>query len=89
MAASTEAAALMRRHPTTPTHGHVPSKDWPAAIRRLRPERVTISNWGVDITMKSFFDGGWGYHVADDRSKLPMPDDGYSEVADNIWYGPY
>jgi hypothetical protein len=61
----------------------------PPAIASLRPEFVTVYNWGVDIPIKLFFDGGWGYHVARDRRDLPMSDGCYSEVSQGIfWHGP-
>jgi len=58
-----EAAALMAAHPINPPNdwADVPENQWPVAIASLKPEHVTVHGWGVDILVKPYFDGGWGY----------------------------
>ena len=86
-----EAHGLMQAHPT-PASGDwvdVPSRNWPRVVASLRPERVQVARWGVVITTKSYFDGGWGYHIPRQRRDLPMPQECYSEpAADVFWHGP-
>ncbi len=87
----TEAHALMRTH-TGPASGDwidVPRKDWPRTIAGLHPEQVRVTGWGVNIATKSYFDGGWGYHIPRDGRALPMPRECYSEPAAGLfWHGP-
>lgn len=61
----------------------------PEAIRRLQPDLVIVRRDSVEIITKSWFDGGWGYHVTARRPAPPMPDRCYLALADNIyWHGP-
>ena len=86
-----EAMSLMATHPAKPPlrYADVPKVQWPAAIASLDPERVVVHEWGVDILAKSYFDGGWGYHVARQRRDLPMLDGCYSEVSEGVfWHDP-
>lgn len=89
-AAAAAARSLRAEHPPTPQGwAEVPQGQWPLAIARLNPERVVVYRWGVDISTKSFFDGGWGYHVAEKPSDLPMLDGCYSEETPGMfWHGP-
>lgn len=90
-AVATEALSLMGTHPARPPQrfAEVRKSDWPASIASLRPERVVVHEWGIDISVKAYFDGGWGYHVARNRSDLPMPDGCYSQVSRSVfWHGP-
>lgn len=86
-----EAHALMRTHPS-PASGDwvdVPPRDWPRTIAGLHPERVQVTGWGLNIATKSYFDGGWGYHIPRDRNGLPMPPGCYSEPSAGVfWHGP-
>ncbi|MDO7834948.1 hypothetical protein Q4610_07790 [Sphingobium sp. HBC34] len=62
---------------------------WPPSITGLKPEAVTVHPWGVEIIMKPYFDGGYGYAVPNSKSDLPMPSSCYSEIQQGIfWYGP-
>ncbi len=86
-----EAQALTARYPAKPPehYSSIPKNLWPTAIARLRPDRVIVHEWGVDILIKPFFDGGWGYHVGRSKRDLPMPEGCYSEVGAGIfWHGP-
>jgi hypothetical protein len=86
-----EAQALMTRYPAKPPEhsASVPKSQWPATIAGLRPELVTVHKWGVDIPVKFFFDGGWGYHIGRSKRELPMPEGCYSEVGPGVfWHGP-
>lgn len=87
----TEAVALMQAHPPQPAWGYatIAKQDWPPAIARLRPEAVTVHTWGVDISTKAYFDGGWGYEVPRNKADLPMPTSCYSEPSNGVfWHGP-
>lgn len=67
----------------------VPANAWPPTIASLKPHSVTVYSWGVDISVKPYFDGGWGYHVAHSEQRLPMPIGCYSELLQNVfWHGP-
>jgi hypothetical protein len=86
-----EAMRLMETHPpqSSPGYTSVAKQDWPAAISLLHPEAVTVHPWGVDITTKPHFDGGWGYEVPQKKADLPMPASCYSEPSRGVfWHGP-
>lgn len=86
-----EADALAARHPIRSPDNwvDVPKKQWPPAIASLQPDLVTVHHWGVDITTKPYFDGGWGYQVAQNKSDLPMPEGCYREMHQGVfWHGP-
>jgi hypothetical protein len=86
-----EARVLTRTHPVTASGKwvEVPKHDCPPTIAGLHPEHVQVKGWGVNITTKSYFDGGWGYHIPRDGRDLPMPRECYSEpVAGVFWHGP-
>ena len=88
---ASEARALVVAYPTTPRQLYIelPRQKWPATIASLHPEKVTIYPWGVDVRMKAYFDGGWGYQIAKRRRDLPMLDQCYSEVSQGVfWHGP-
>ncbi len=88
-AVRTEASALVPQDDAGPEYFSVNERDWLPAITRLRPERVVVHSWGVDIVMKSYFDGGWGYHVGARQQDLPMPTACYSQLIDGVfWHGP-
>ncbi|WP_448662310.1 hypothetical protein ACG3SL_16815 [Sphingomonas sp. CJ20] len=85
------AGSLRVTHPADAArhYSEVPKSEWPAAIANLHPERVVVHEWGVDVVIKSYFDGGWGYHVAEQRRDLPMLDGCYSEISKGVfWHGP-
>lgn len=86
-----EAQFLMTTHPARPLEGwiEIPKGQWPPAIASLDPEIVTIRQWGVEITVKSYFDGGWGYEIPRNKRDLPMPAQCYSEPSEGVfWHGP-
>lgn len=85
------AQALMKKYPAErPKNWRKISKGkWPAAIADLYPEDVTVHTWGVDITTKAYFDGGYGYDVPVSKANLPMPASCYSEPSRGVfWHGP-
>lgn len=85
------ATALRRTHPVDVLRHYreVPRRDWPAAVVALHPERVVIHEWGVDILVTAYLDGGWGYHIAAQRSDLPMAPGCYAQVSMGVfWHGP-
>lgn len=86
-----ESFALMRTHPTKRIPGwqEIPKNEWPRVISSLHPNSVTVGQWGVDISTRPFFDGGWGYHVPRNKGDLPLPPGCYSEPSPGVfWYGP-
>lgn len=63
--------------------------NWPPAIAGLEPQDVRVTSKTVDITTKSYFDGGWGYGFAPDRRDLGMRPECWDELAQDIyWHGP-
>lgn len=90
-AIKTESEHLMKAYPIVPPkHSvRVPRGHWPPAIEKLRPESVTVYEWGVDIWTNPYFDGGWGYHVPRRKQDLPRPAGAYSEPGPGVyWHGP-
>lgn len=86
-----EAQALMTTHtPEQPGNWRtVPKPQWPSVVASLRPEDVTVYPWGVDVTIKSGFDGGWGYQVPRRKSDLPMPAACYLQPSEGVfWHAP-
>lgn len=86
-----DAQVLRARYPAKPPEHYtrIPENEWPGAIAGIHPDRVIVHEWGVDIVVKPFFDGGWGYHVAPDKRQLPKPQGCYSEVSREVfWHGP-
>lgn len=86
-----EAEVLRKRHPIEPPRHWVnlPKSQWPPVIASLKPESVTVFQWGINISIKPYFDGGWGYHVSRSRRELPMLEGCYSEISDGVfWHGP-
>ncbi len=82
-----EAQTLMKSHQIEPPGAweSVPKEQWPATIAALHPTGVTVHTWGVDITTKADFDGGYGYQVRRDKADLPMPLACYPEVGQDIF----
>lgn len=90
-AIKTESLTLMARYPIKPPEEsvEVPKSQWPHVIASLEPEAVTVHKWGVDIWIKPYFDGGWGYHVPRNERDLPRSREYYWEPGDGVfWYGP-
>ena len=88
-----EAMDLMTRYATPrgskSNFVSVPQNRLPAAIAALQAERVTVDAGMVDISIRSYFDGGWGYHIPKNRTDLPMPAECYSEPLSGVfWHGP-
>jgi len=87
----TESDRLMAARPAKSPPGwtEIPGNEWPPAIASLHPFNVTVFEWGVDITTKPYFDGGWGYEIARSKNGLPMPAGCYSEPSPGVfWHGP-
>lgn len=69
--------------------GRVPKEQWPATIAGLHPKHVTVDEWGVDILIKPYFDGGYGYEVPRSKADLRMPASCYSELSQGVyWHDP-
>ena len=86
-----ESERLMATHPIKATQGWVvvPKNEWPPVIASLHPFDVAVFEWGVGITIKPYFDGGWGYDVTRGKRDLPMPAGCYSEPSPGVfWHGP-
>lgn len=86
-----ETELLATTHPITPPQGwaDVPEHEWPPTIASLQPNAVTIHPWGVHISIKPYFDGGWGYGIPRRKQDLPMPEQCYSEPGPGVfWHGP-
>ena len=67
----------------------IPRAQWPPAIASLKPAFVTVQEWGVDIDVKPYFDGGWGYQIPRNKRDLPKPAGCYSEPGPDVfWHGP-
>jgi hypothetical protein len=85
-----ECQLLMKTQPIEIYPG-VPKSRWPQVIASLKPESVTVSQRGVDILVRPYFDGGWGYFVP--RSKRDEPPAGwgrYSDLGQGVyWFHPY
>jgi len=68
----------------------VPKSRWPRVIASLKPEWVIVDQDGVNIVIKPFFDGGWGYFVPRSEREPPEPAGRYSELGQGVyWYHPY
>lgn len=88
MAIKAESEAMMRTHSTKALK--IPRKELPPVITGLRPVFVTVSPEGIDIVVKPYFDGGYGYYVPKDGRGPPEPVKRYSKLDDGIyWYHPY
>lgn len=67
----------------------IPKDKWPPVIASLKPYSVTVMGGMVDITMKPYFDGGWGYGFATDKQNLSMLVECWSELGHSVyWHGP-
>ncbi len=62
-ALAADATTLKAMPATMHVEGPVAERDWPAAIRRLDPERVVVRGESVELLVSSYFDGGWGYYI--------------------------
>lgn len=84
-----ESETLMRgAAPRTSTV--VPKAGWPTEITSLRPYSVTVLPDGLEITMKPYFDGGWGYFVPRPGGNLPQPVGRFSGLGEGVyWFHPY
>jgi hypothetical protein len=74
----------------TETFVNVPKSRWPRVIASLKPEFVTVFPDGVEIVIKPFFDGGWGYFVPRSAREPPKPAGRYRELGHGVfWFHPY
>jgi hypothetical protein len=88
IAINAEAHTLMALGPTKDWRG-VPKNRWPPTIASFDPQWVSVDDWGVEIEIEGFFDGGWGYHIVPDGKKPPMPPGCYQNLGRGIyWHGP-
>jgi hypothetical protein len=90
-AVAREARSLMVNHPSNrgTDSVRVPKQKWPPAIASLGPESVVVTSYMVDITVKSYFDGGWGYGFAAEKRGLTMDPSCWSHLAHDVyWHGP-
>lgn len=86
-----EAQLLMAAHPVTSPQisTGIPKERWPQANAGLHPHTVTLYHWGVSISIKPNFDGGWGYDLPQNKQSLPMPVTCYTEVSQGVfWHDP-
>lgn len=84
-----ESEILMRGAPPK-TYAAVPKARWPTNITNLRPYSVTVFPDGLEITMKPYFDGGWGYFVPRRGRNLPQPVGRFSALGEGVyWFHPY
>ena len=76
--------------PVPKRHVTFPKNRWPQVIASLKPEWVAVFPDGVDIMIKPFFDGGWGYFVPRSEREPPEPAGRYSELGQGVyWHHPY
>ena len=90
-AVEAESVRLMAAYPIDPAKGwaEVPKGAWPPAIASLRPEIVILDRKQVLITIKPYFDGGWGYEVVGDKSDIRSLPACYRELIERVyWHGP-
>lgn len=84
-----EAQTLIRNSPVkafTP----ISKSKWPRVIASLNPESVTVSTEGVDILVRPYFDGGWGYFIPLNEQALPEPKGRFANIGQGVyWYHPY
>ena len=67
----------------------LPVSEWPLVIASLDPEFVTVIESGVDIQIKPFFDGGWGYVIPRTKPDLGMRAQCMSEPYPGVfWHDP-
>ncbi len=85
---ASEAVALTKKHSAS-ARVELASDDWPPAIASLKPESVTVSAKRVDIQIRHYFDGGWGYAFATDKQELGMLPECWSDLGQDLyWHGP-
>ena len=83
-----ESAGLMAAYPRGV--GDLPKNHWPRTIAGLHPAFVIVSSDEVEIVVKPYLDGGYGYLVPRDRQRLPEPKGRFSKLGTGIyWYHPY
>ena len=88
MAMNAEAHALMTPGLTQDWHG-VPKSRWPLTIASFDPQWVRVYQWGVEVEIEGFFDGGWGYHIVTKGGTPPMPIECYENLGRGIyWHDP-
>lgn len=88
-AIKTESEILMKAQ-TGKNDEFVPNPAWPRGIASLKPDSVSIDADGVHITVKPYFDGGWGYFVPREEQQLPEPVGRFNEAGQGVyWWHPY
>lgn len=83
-----EADILMQAHKTG-RMAVIPESDWPPAIATMRREMVWVDQGGVEILMKAYFDGGWGYYIPQ-TSHRQLPANQFKNLGEGVyWHGPH
>jgi hypothetical protein len=68
----------------------IPRGKWPRAIASLHPERGAVLTDGVDILVRPYFDGGWGYFFPSNERDIPEPVGRFARIDQGVyWYQPY
>lgn len=86
-----ESQRLMAAYPLRwpEQYANVPKDKSPPVIASLKPVSVTVRNGMVDITMREYFDGGWGYGFASNKRDLTMLVECWSELGHGVyWHDP-
>ena len=84
-----DAQVLLAAYPAA-AHASVPQDRWPRHIASLKPDFVSVDQYGADITTKAYFDGGYGYFVPRQGQGTPGPAERYRKLAPGIyWFRPY
>jgi hypothetical protein len=82
-----EADMLMKAHKTGQMKV-IPESEWPPAIAIMRPETVWVDQAGVEILMKAYFDGGWGYYIPQGHRQLSANQ--FKNLGAGVyWHGPH
>jgi hypothetical protein len=78
------APALLRESPQT---DEVPASKWPAAVARLKPERVYATPDGLYIATSSFFVQEWGLFVPRSAGFVAQPgtDPSYTSIGQGVF----
>jgi len=84
-----ESYALLQAHVTTQV-SEIPEREWPSAIASLRPETVWVDKDGVEILVKPFFDGGYGYYVPREGREQQVSRELFKNLGQGVfWHHPH
>lgn len=90
-AVAMESRELIAIHQSdAPRHSvNIPQEKWPPAIASLEPYSVTVEPEAVEILVRPYLDGGWGYGFAIDKRNLTMLVECWSDLGQNMyWHSP-